>query len=284
MNIQYHNRLNSTNQLLARRDALINNRADYRTGNRLHQIQTVQIISWEEWDNLGRVLGAGHPEISNLFRVPLNYIYNLLEDYDLGLGNYNGDLLLSMIIEYRNNMYNAIFFIHTNPHLHFIDGEMFRLQFSESDNIKRFLDNTFTDQFTLIRDISEYQLLRLVRDEQSAIYLLNTFLETFNSLQIIPHRVQNFRFDDDIEIIRNDIEIINHIIPDYSEIIQNRVVPHYSWLDEEYEELDTDCSICLYPHDRYIRTPCGHIFGKNCLQYWIETGKKNCPYCRSDFI
>ena len=43
-----------------------------------------------------------------------------------------------------------------------------------------------------------------------------------------------------------------------------------------------ECSICLYKHDTYIKTTCGHIFGKDCIIEWINLGKSSCPYCRSN--
>jgi hypothetical protein len=312
MNYSNHINYNNRHQLSDQRNALINNRGDYTTGNRIHQIVTVQIISREEWDNLGHVLGSTNPQIDYLFRVPLNYINNLLEDYENGIGSINGQLLISMIIEYSNDMFNAIFFIHNAPHHNFIDGEIFQVQFLEGNNIHRFIGEFFNNDFTLVENVTEYEMLRLVRDEGCAIQLLETFLEGFDSLIIEngPHR--NFSFGDNIEIINNDLPIPNYIdnledsnyiygiynlpIPNYIDNLEDsnyinqiyypnlpRQIPNYSWLAVDNEELECDCAICLYPHDTYVKTPCGHIFGKNCLLTWIETGKKNCPYCRSNF-
>jgi hypothetical protein len=303
MNISNHINYNNRNDLLHRRNALINNRGDYTTGNSIHQIQTVQIISLEEWDQLGNILGSTNPDIDYLFRVPLNYINNLLEDYQNGIGNANGQLLISMIIGYRNHVFTAIFFIHTDPHHHWIDGEMFQVQFLEGDNIHTFIRQFFNNTYTLVENVSEYEMLRIVRDEMSAIQLIDTFVEGFESLIIENVNLRNFSFGDNIDIINNDLPIPNYIdneqdsnyiyqiydlpIPNYiNEIYYPNIPPqieNYSWFDNQIEDEECDCAICLYPHDTYVKTPCGHIFGKNCLLTWIHTGKMNCPYCRSNF-
>ena len=304
MNYSNHINYNNRHQLRDQRNALINNRGDYTTGHRIHQIVTVQIISREEWNNLGDVLGSTNPEIDYLFRVPLNYIDNLLEDYEFGIGSLNGQLLISMIIEYNNDMFNAIFFIHKHPHQNFIDGEMFQVQFLEGDNIHRFIGEFFNNAFTLLENVTEYEMLRLVRDEGSAIQLLETFLEEgFHSLIIENVPVRNFSFGNNIEIINNDLPIPNYIdyaedsnyiyqiydlpIPNYiNEIYYPNIPPQiedYIWFNNQIDDQESECAICLYTHDTYVKTPCGHVFGKNCLLTWIQTGKMNCPYCRSNF-
>ena len=59
--------------------------------------------------------------------------------------------------------------------------------------------------------------------------------------------------------------------------------PEYmKWLNTEIElpPGENSCSICLYEHDTYVRTNCGHVFGKNCIMRWIEHEHINCPMCR----
>ncbi len=59
--------------------------------------------------------------------------------------------------------------------------------------------------------------------------------------------------------------------------------PEYmKWLNTEIElpSCDNSCCICLCEHDTYVRTNCGHIFGKNCIMKWIEGEHINCPMCR----
>jgi hypothetical protein len=59
--------------------------------------------------------------------------------------------------------------------------------------------------------------------------------------------------------------------------------PEYmKWLNTEIElpSGKNSCSICLCEHDTYVRTNCGHVFGKNCIMQWIEHEHINCPMCR----
>lgn len=54
------------------------------------------------------------------------------------------------------------------------------------------------------------------------------------------------------------------------------------WLNTEIElpPGENSCSICLCEHDIYVRTNCGHVFGKSCIMRWIEQEHINCPMCR----
>lgn len=63
--------------------------------------------------------------------------------------------------------------------------------------------------------------------------------------------------------------------------------PEYmKWLNTEIElpPGDNTCCICLCSHDTFVRTNCGHIFGKNCIMKWIEGEHINCPMCRSAMV
>ena len=266
--------MNRLQFLIGHRNSLINNMPQYQTADRLHQIQTIQIINQQEWDNFGDMVCSVNNEVSSLFRFPDNYINSLLQDYENGYGNFNGDLLISFISEYRNGMYNTIFFIHTDPHNPLVDGEMFQIQFMEDTNINRYINELFYN--SLVENISEYQMITLVREEQSAIDLIYTFLYGFNSLLISNEPIRNFSFG----VV--DQPINNEFIPMPINIYP--VVPHFTWMDVEIETSVHDCSICLCSHDKYVKTPCGHIFGKNCLSTWIDTGKNTCPYCRTNFV
>ena len=44
------------------------------------------------------------------------------------------------------------------------------------------------------------------------------------------------------------------------------------------------CTICLVkftPNEEILFVPCGHIFHSNCIVQWLETGKNDCPQCRT---
>jgi len=50
---------------------------------------------------------------------------------------------------------------------------------------------------------------------------------------------------------------------------------------------DTTCTICIAEFDdtwtRNLRKlPCAHIFHSECIDTWLRTGKRTCPFCRKD--
>ena len=246
----------------ARRNALINNTNNYRTGERLHQVKTFQIASMDDWELIGDTIQAADPQAGNLFDYPCNYIYNLLLDYENGIGNLNGDLRISMLQKYSNNTYTAIFFIYKSPHEHFIDGEMLRIQFEQDDNTFLSLGVIFDD--SMIQEISEYEMLTLVREEESAISLLDEFSAGFDSLRVYHGRALRFneiaeRYhdndnDNDIdEPVRLQDRLVNenNIIPywyenDQNLVNENNIIPYWYENDENFEQL-------LRLNDHYAR-------------------------------
>ena len=43
----------------------------------------------------------------------------------------------------------------------------------------------------------------------------------------------------------------------------------------------TTCLELLTASDELSSVPCGHVFHTQCILQWFETGKSNCPQCRS---
>jgi hypothetical protein len=226
----------------ARRNALINNTNNYRTGEILHQVKTFQIGSMDDWELIGDTIRAADPQAGDFFDYPSNYIYNLLLDYENGIGNLNGDLRISMLQKYSNNTYTAIFFIYKSPHEHFIDGEMLRIQFEQDDNTFLSLSVIFDD--TLVQEMSEYQMLTLVREEESAISLLDEFSAGFDSLRVyhgralrfneIDERLNNNDNDIDRQVNHNDIDEQYHEIQNLNE---NNIIPYWYENDQNFEQL-----------------------------------------------
>lgn len=48
--------------------------------------------------------------------------------------------------------------------------------------------------------------------------------------------------------------------------------------------MNVNCSTCLElltPSCELSSAPCGHVFHSNCIARWLDTGKGNCPQCRT---
>jgi hypothetical protein len=77
----------------------------------------------------------------------------------------------------------------------------------------------------------------------------------------------------------NQTNIIHRLLEVYPEL-------YMKWLNTEIElpSCDNSCCICLCEHDTYVKTNCGHIFGKNCIMKWIEGEHINCPMCRRAMV
>ena len=107
---------------------------------------------------------------------------------------------------------------------------------------------------------------------------------------------------------KNHTHIVNIILSHYQELPLDifsiyQEYPHYhdlyiylmlfnpefmDWLNCEFSPKDTDkdidCAICLCDHDTFVKTKCGHIFGRKCILKWIEQGKTDCPMCRRNLV
>lgn len=71
----------------------------------------------------------------------------------------------------------------------------------------------------------------------------------------------------------------------FPQILQDRIHSRFPsfiqkkvYLDADFQEIDTLCSIC-YDHGDYQLT-CGHIFHERCISKWKERSR-SCPLCRA---
>jgi hypothetical protein len=56
-------------------------------------------------------------------------------------------------------------------------------------------------------------------------------------------------------------------------------------LERLYTLISDDCIICRNQPTTPVKTPCGHIFCKDCFMAWINRGQQTCPLCtRTLFI
>lgn len=71
----------------------------------------------------------------------------------------------------------------------------------------------------------------------------------------------------------------------FQQILQDRIhsrFPSFTqnkiWLDKDFNEIDTQCSICYDQGDYQLN--CGHVFHERCITRWKEKNR-SCPLCRA---
>jgi len=89
---------------------------------------------------------------------------------------------------------------------------------------------------------------------------------THVSKERVLNYVQEFARNTFAQVLQDRI---NSRFPSF---IQNKV-----YLDKEFNELDTQCSICYSQGDYQL--VCGHVFHKHCITRWKEHSR-SCPLCR----
>ena len=72
----------------------------------------------------------------------------------------------------------------------------------------------------------------------------------------------------------------------FRQILQDRIhsrFPSFNhtkiFVDEQLNEIDTQCSICFEQGD--FQLSCGHIFHKRCIVQWKKR-QHSCPLCRAN--
>jgi hypothetical protein len=81
--------------------------------------------------------------------------------------------------------------------------------------------------------MSEYQMLTLVREEESAISLLDEFSAGFDSLRVYHGRALRFNEIDE-RLNNNDIDEQYHEIQNLNE---NNIIPYWYENDQNFEQL-----------------------------------------------
>ena len=147
----------------------IHNICGYDPEDKSHQVQTIQITSRSEWQQL---------------QLPCKYDYvrNLLNDLDNGLGNTNGQLRVSLlrVIDRQTGGYPIIFFIHTSPHHDSIDGHLVDFIYTKHDpQLLAILEVFERSPFTMFEEWPETHILDLLAEELQVGYLVERYFSSF---------------------------------------------------------------------------------------------------------
>ena len=158
-------------QLDIRRNS-INNTGNYRSGNNIHNVQLLQISSWQDWETFRNLFGCP------LFVNPPPYVGQLLDHMDNGFGSIYGELQIMLFRSFAGEVGNhyAFFTIIVAPHRHFIDGDIEPFLYTDGDHTDMNLRALFDDNpHSIVREITEYEILDLVNENNIALELLDFF-------------------------------------------------------------------------------------------------------------
>ena len=166
-----HNNAPAILQQLDIRRNSINNTGNYRTGNNIHDVQLLQIGSRQDWETFRNLFGCP------LFENPPPYVGQLLDHLDNGIGSIYGDLQIMLFRSFAGGLSHYAFFaIIVVPHQHFIDGDIEPFLYTDGDQTDMNLRALFDDNpHSIVREITEYEILDLVNENNIALELLDFF-------------------------------------------------------------------------------------------------------------
>lgn len=166
-----HNNTPAILQQLDIRRNSINNTGNYRTGNNIHNVQLLQIGSRQDWETFRNLFGCP------LFENPPPYVGQLLDHLDNGFGSIYGDLQIMLFRSFAGGLSHYAFFtIIVDPHQHYIDGDIEPFLYTDGDQTDMNLRALFDDNpHSIVREITEYEILDLVNENNTALELLDFF-------------------------------------------------------------------------------------------------------------
>jgi hypothetical protein len=162
----------------------INNTPCYYTGNRLHHLRTIQMNSFELWNQLFR-----HDELNPVLRQYVQASIGFAED-DTQRLLFAGQMEVSLILQenYRPGIHVAIFIIQLSPHRQFYDGHVIQREFGEGSLTHQTINRMFsTDDRAIVSQATEYDILEYIAHDDDMRYLLHRcFMDPdFTTIQYI---------------------------------------------------------------------------------------------------
>lgn len=153
------------------RSEMINNTDGYQTGYRVHHIRSIQMPSYELWDQLfgNEIL---HPALREYVGASLEWVQR-----ETNTVRFAGQMEVSLLMQenYRPGVHVAIFIIHLIPHRHFHDGHMIQMEFGEGSHTHQTVTRIFdVNSSVLVQQATEYQILGYLADDDEAMNILHT--------------------------------------------------------------------------------------------------------------
>jgi hypothetical protein len=168
--VEWNRRNDVTDSHERRRDA-INNTPGYCTGNRVHHLRSIQMVDYADWDALfgNHIL---NPTLAGYAQAAMDHFHDDTDTLDFA-----GQMSVSLLMQenYRPGVHLAIYFIHLTPHRHFHDGHMISVEFGEGSATHQTITRLFdTDDYAIVLQATEYQMLSSLADDEDAMELLHT--------------------------------------------------------------------------------------------------------------
>ena len=145
----------------------INNTPEYYTGNRIHHLRTIQVPSFEVWNELFRY-EALDPVLREYVQASIRYAENG--------GLFAGQMEVSLILQenYRPGIHVAIFIIQLSPHRQFYDGHVIQREFGDGSVTHQAITRMFnTDDHAVVSQATEYEILQYIAHGDDMRYLLD---------------------------------------------------------------------------------------------------------------
>jgi hypothetical protein len=167
------NEWNQSNQVHSHytdRNRMINNTAEYHTGNDMLHIRSIQLYNAPDWNAL-----FGVEQLAPLLREYAQSSIEYAQD-QTGTVPYAGQMEVSLIMQenYRPGIHLAIFMIHLTPHRRFYDGHIIQKEFSEGSRTHQTINDLFDTQGrAVVLQATQYQFLEYIADDDDALEVMN---------------------------------------------------------------------------------------------------------------
>ena len=144
----------------------INNTPEYYTGNSIHHLRTIQVPSFEVWNELFRY-DALDPVLREYVQASIRYAENG--------GLFAGQMEVSLILQenYRPGIHVAIFIIQLSPHRQFYDGHVIQREFGDGSVTHQAITRMFnTDDHAVVSQATEYEILQYIAHGNNDMWYL----------------------------------------------------------------------------------------------------------------
>ena len=209
-----HNSLPQNHAEFLRRQKLINNTQNYHTGNVIHHGRPIQMVDPYDWNALfGNVFLPA--DLVSYAEDSIRYAQDGILD--------GGQMEVTLLMERDFNgpgRHLGVFLIHLTPHRQFYNGHVVKIYFQENSIICHTIERLFDIQTkAIVVQMSEYDILKFLADEDEMLSLLDTFLHGFNPMRfgindygyIVDPEAENIHPFHDCQV--NELECIMRGLP-----------------------------------------------------------------------